>query len=45
MSSMKSDENSNSVIINDHVIVNESQSDSKDSSESVLFASCIVVQE
>ena len=43
--SVKSDENSNSVIINDPVIVNESQNDSKDSSDSVLFASCIVVQE
>ena len=43
--SVKSDENSNSVIINDPVIVNESQNDSKDSSDSVLSASCIVVQE
>ena len=43
--SVKSDENSNSVIINDPVKVNESQDDSKNSSDSVLSASRIVVQE
>ena len=37
--------NSNSVIVNDPVIVHESQNDSKDASDSVLSASCIVVQE
>ena len=43
--SVKSDENSNSVIVNDPVTVHESQNDSKDASDSVLSASCIVVQE
>ena len=41
--SVKSDENSNSVIVNDPVTVHESQNDSKDAS--VLSASRIVVQE
>ena len=41
--SVKSDENSNSV--NDPVTVHESQNDTKDLSDSVLSASCIVVQE
>ena len=43
--SVKSDENSNSVILDDPVKVNESQNDSKVSSDSVLSASRIVVQE
>ena len=41
-SSKKSDENSNTVTVND-AVVNESQNDSKDSSDSVLSASSIVV--